>query len=412
MTEDLYRRSYVAGEVICREGEAGDCAFVIDSGEVEITALKEGREVVLARLTENDLFGEIALIDGKVRSATAKAVAPTTLILIQRAQVEQKISASDPMIGLFLKVLLRRLRKTTKLVESQSEKPVDDSYRTGASDSMLAMRDRAIMLLREEQELAQALSRRELELHYQPIVDTFSGMTAGFEALIRWNHPSRGMVPPGEFIALAEQTGRIVPIGLWVLGEACRTLARMQRQYQDLSPGQRPLFMGVNLSARQVGEEGLVEQIREVIESTGIEPQCLKIEVTETALMDDPNEAIVFLNQVKALGVELAIDDFGTGYSSLSYLNRFPVDVLKIDRSFVSTMLSDETSGKIVRTVAALAKELGMRVVAEGVEKPAELVAISELGCEMIQGYLLSRPLRSREAERVINHRFFDPPNG
>jgi EAL domain-containing protein (putative c-di-GMP-specific phosphodiesterase class I) len=411
MAEDLFRKSYVSGEVICREGEVGDCAYVIDSGEVEISALREGKEVVIARLSENDLFGEIALIDGKVRSATATAVAPTTLIVIQRAQVEQKISASDPMIGLFLKVLLRRLRKTTKLVESQIDKTVDESYRTGPSDSLLAVRDRAIMLLREEQELAQALTRGELEVHYQPIVDTFSGVTAGFEALIRWNHPTRGMVSPAEFIALAEQTGRIVPIGLWVLREACATLARMQRHSQGRPPEQRPLFMGVNLSARQVGEEGLVEQIREAVKSTGIEPQSLKIEVTETALMDDPNQAIAFLNQLKEIGIELAIDDFGTGYSSLSYLNRFPVDVLKIDRSFVSTMLTDQTSGKIVRTVAALAKELGMRVVAEGVEKPAELVAISELGCEMIQGYLLSRPLRAREAERVANHRFFDPPS-
>jgi EAL domain-containing protein (putative c-di-GMP-specific phosphodiesterase class I) len=410
MAEDLYRRAYEPGEIICREGEAGDCAFVIDGGEVEISALREGKDVVLGRLGKGELFGEIALIEGKVRTATIKAIAPTTLIIIRRAQMEQKINSSDPVIGLFLKVILKRWRKSAEQIKASQSNTEDDARKTGPSDSMLLMRDRAISALRKEQELTQALIKSEFELHYQPIVDTRSGYTAGYEALIRWNHPQRGSVSPFEFIEMAERTGQIVAIGLWTIQEACRALARMQRRFRAHEAGPERLFMGVNLSGRQVVEEDLVEHIRKAIADSGIDPQCLKIEVTETALMEEPEVAIAFLNRVKSLGVELAIDDFGTGYSSLSYLHRFPVDVLKIDRSFVSTMLSDATSAKIVRTITTLAKELGLRAVAEGVEKPGELVAISELGCEMIQGYLLSRPLRFPEAERVINHRFYEPP--
>jgi len=251
------------------------------------------------------------------------------------------------------------------------------------------MHTHAVYLLQMENDLRRAIDREELRVYYQPIVSLDNGQLAGFEALIRWQHPERGFINPADFIPLAEDTGLIVPLGLWILKRACQQLCKWQWQ----SPANRALFMSVNLSGKQVAEPELVGQIRDILEETHVDAKHLKLEITESAVMENAEMAARLLNRLKALGVQLSIDDFGTGYSSLSYLHRFPVNTLKIDRSFVGRIGEAAENIEIVRTVISLAENMGMEVVAEGVETLSQLTQLRKLKCQYGQGYLFSRPV-------------------
>ena len=250
------------------------------------------------------------------------------------------------------------------------------------------MHARAVSRLQIEHDLRQAVEQKQFEIHYQPIIGLESRHLAGFEALIRWNHPRRGMVSPGDFIPIAEETGLIVPIGQWVLEEACRQV----REWQVSSPIHRSLSLSVNLSGRQVAQPDLVDQIKGALERSELNPHHLKLEITESIVMENAEAAAQTFKQLRALGVQLSIDDFGTGYSSLSYLHRFPLNYLKIDRSFVDRMTIDGDDA-IVRTIATLARNLGMEVIAEGIETEDQYNHLRILGCEYGQGYLFSPPV-------------------
>ncbi len=251
------------------------------------------------------------------------------------------------------------------------------------------MHARAVSRLRLEGDLRQAIEQKEFCIHYQPIVTIETGRLAGFEALVRWNHPEQGLVPPDEFIPVAEETGLIVPIGQWVLEQACMKL----KEWQQQSPCFRLLSLSVNLSAKQMSQPDLVDQVKVALEASKLNPHCLKLEITESVVMENAEAATTMFKQLRALGVQLSIDDFGTGYSSLSYLHRFPVNYLKIDRSFVSRMADANDNAEIVRTIVTLARNLGMEVIAEGVETQEQLEQLKALGCEYGQGYLFSRPV-------------------
>ena len=252
-----------------------------------------------------------------------------------------------------------------------------------------AMHSRAIARLRLESDLRLAIERDEFRLHYQPIMALASGRLAGFEALVRWDHPERGLVMPGEFIPVAEETGLIEAIGQLVLEKSCQRIAEWQR----LAPAYRSLSLSVNLSARQVSHPDLVERIRTVLAKSEINPHCLKLEITESVVMENAESATQMFKQLRALGVQLSIDDFGTGYSSLSYLHRFPVNYLKIDKSFVGRMTDGSHNGEIVRTIVTLARNLGLEVIAEGIETENQNLQLKSLGCDYGQGYLFSRPI-------------------
>jgi diguanylate cyclase (GGDEF)-like protein len=261
-----------------------------------------------------------------------------------------------------------------------------------------AMHTRAVTLLRLESDLRRALEKDELCVYYQPIVSLTSGELHGFEALVRWRHPERGIVSPSDFIPLAEETGLILPIGLRVLRDACLQL----RKWQQSSLSNRDLIMSVNLSGKQLEQPDLIQRIEEVLDESQINPWHLKLEITETVVMENPELAAVTLAKLRSLGVRLSIDDFGTGYSSLSYLNRFPVDTLKIDRSFVTTMNAADENLQIVKTIVTLAGNLGMQVVAEGVETEEQLQHLRSLKCQYGQGYLFSTPLDVVDADLFI----------
>jgi diguanylate cyclase (GGDEF)-like protein/PAS domain S-box-containing protein len=257
------------------------------------------------------------------------------------------------------------------------------------------MHHKALLRLQLENDLRVALDRGELAVHYQPEVNPHTGRVEGVEALLRWWHPKRGMIPPMEFLPLAEQTGLIVPIGEWVLREACL----QARTLQDSNKGSAPLFVSVNLSVQQLKNIDFVE---EVLAQTGLAPGDLVLEITEDAVMEDARYAIGALEEIKSMGVRLAIDDFGTGRSSLAYLKRLPVDYLKIDRSFVERLGEDSKGVEIVSGTLALARALNLRTIAEGVETPAQLERLKEMGCDMAQGNLFTKPLDAEATKRYL----------
>jgi EAL domain-containing protein (putative c-di-GMP-specific phosphodiesterase class I) len=265
-----------------------------------------------------------------------------------------------------------------------------------------AMHTRAIDRLGLERDLRRAIERQELFLQYQPIISLSNGSLRGFEALIRWQHPQRGIIAPVDFIPMAEETGIIIQIGKWVLNEACGQMSR----WQKLSPEDEPLQISVNLSCKQFLQPDLLEQIQAVLRETGLDPRSLKLEITETVVMENIETATRTLERLRADGIELSIDDFGTGYSSLSYLQRFPVSTLKIDRSFISRITESAGTAEIVRTIMHLGQNLGMNVVAEGVETEQQSVQLKALGCEFGQGYYYSRPMDRDAAEVLFLRRF------
>lgn len=248
------------------------------------------------------------------------------------------------------------------------------------------MHDQAVARLQLENDLRRAIEREEFLLHYQPIVNLKTGKITGFEALVRWKHPERGMVSPAEFIPIAEETGLILPLGTWVLREACRQMKERQKNFT-------PLTMSVNVSAKQLLQGKFVEQVDEILVETGLESRFLKLEITETALIDNTELATEILWQLRQRNIQLSLDDFGMGYSSLSYLHRFPINTLKIDRSFVNRIGMADTNTQIVRAIVTLAHSLAMDVVAEGAETAESVALLRALGCEYGQGYYFSKPL-------------------
>jgi EAL domain-containing protein (putative c-di-GMP-specific phosphodiesterase class I) len=262
-----------------------------------------------------------------------------------------------------------------------------------------SMRDRASRRLALERDLHHAVDRRELTVHYQPIVELTTGRITGFEALLRWDHPMWGQIPPLSFIPVAEDTGLIVEIGAWVLREALRQLAEWRH---DLRGGNK-LSMAVNLSARQLRDDRVVERVRRAIVDAGIPPESVTLELTESTLMENPATAAELLTQLKALGVSIAIDDFGTGYSSLAYLRRFPVDCVKIDRAFVDDLDRDDTAEEtLIAAIVAMAGALSVETIAEGVETEAQHQRLRALGCDEAQGYLFSRPAAADQIPDIV----------
>src|SRR6266404_784872 len=262
------------------------------------------------------------------------------------------------------------------------------------------MNARNAALSQLETGLRRALAHDEFRVHYQPIISLESWRISGFEALVRWEHPEHGYVSPLKFIPVAEETGLIIKIGEWVLREACQQL----KIWQEHFPSDPPLSMSVNLSGKQLSQPDLIDRISQILSETGIEASTLKIEITESAIIENIDAAAMTLRRIKALGIRLSLDDFGTGYSSLSYLHRFPVDTLKIDRSFISGLGARDEDSEIVRTIVELAHNLHMEVVAEGVETEEQVSYLKALQCEYGQGYYFSRPLDAESAKGLITH--------
>ena len=246
--------------------------------------------------------------------------------------------------------------------------------------------------------LEEALARGEFVLHYQPVMDLRDGRITGVEALIRWNHPDRGVVPPLQFISVAEECGLIIPIGRWVLRQACRDAVRLRRRHH----GAADLVMSVNLSMRQLRYPGIVADVAAGLSESGLAPTSLVLEITESLVMHEPDEVIARLHELKALGVRIALDDFGTGYSSLSYLQRLPIDILKVDRSFVSSRQGEAQDWSLCGAIVKIAESLHLETIAEGIETVEQKAQLTLLGCGSGQGFLFHHPKEIAEIDRLL----------
>ena len=424
-----YQTKYLASEFLFREGDVGDCAYIIESGKVEVSVQNGDHKLTIATLGEGDLVGEMAIIDNLPRTASAMAAEDTLVIAIPLDYIHQKIDHSDPTVKFFLQIIMERYRDMHHRLMHVFEGiyPNDDAYAemyattSNIMKNLMAqyidMQDRILeavnssidpeeqknvddnvarnarQVMSVEHAMKAALKNDQFKLHFQPIIGLDSGCMEGCEALVRWEHPVKGLVPPLEFISLAESTGLIVDLGYWIVEQACAFQLQLNEQFA------RPMFVSINLSGKQFDDEGLISQLESILKQSGVRRELIKYEITESLLMANPEKAADYLHRLKESGVTLAIDDFGTGYSSFSYLHRFPFDTLKIDRMFVSTMIQNPKSQKIVRSLVHLSHDIGMNVVAEGIETTHEHQALLDLGAEYAQGYLYSRPI---EAEAFL----------
>ena len=317
--------------------------------------------------------------------------------------VEGKITTSDNFLSTTIGITLPTGNETKgSQVLQDAEMALGRGKKRGKASIEVfdhSLRQKVLRRSQIETDLKQAIAQEQLYLVYQPIINLATGQLSSFEALVRWQHPDLGFVSPGEFIPIAEETGLVIPIGYWVLSQACQQLQEWEQRFPEMSH----LTMGVNLSALQIKDLGLVEKVKEVLHNTGLAGNKLKLELTETALIENVDLAREQLQQLKDQhGIQISVDDFGTGYASLSYLQRFPVDILKIDRSFVSAMTPESQDFKIVQGVISLAHALDMTVIGEGIETDYQRQQLQSLACEYGQGYFFAKPLGAIEATKFI----------
>ena len=384
------REEHPAGVTLFQEGAQGDAAYLIESGCVEIVREVEGQSRRLDMLAANDLFGELALIDGLPRTATARTVVPTVLLRIDRGYFEDLLARAEPMVHYLLRLLLLRFRNE----RSALARADDAAPRTEAppdQDPAADLHAQALRTLTLSSDLSAATQSDQLTLRYQPILHLASGGLAGCEALVRWQHPRLGLIGPDEFIPLAERSRLIHRIGSWVLQRALDDWPALRSRCRP-APGERP-FISVNLSAPELSAAGIADTLLQSLAERGIDPAELRIELTETTVISNLAEVSAVIGRLRGAGVGIALDDFGTGYAGLSYLQDLPFTSLKIDRLFVSHMQVSERSHQIVRASLELARPLGLVTVAEGIEEEAVGTLLASMGCTYGQGYFYSRPL-------------------
>lgn len=383
---ELTTRSFKAGEVIFRFGDSADCAYVVESGEISITSSFEGHGEFIAVLHKGELLGEMGIIDNASRSATAIARTNCKLNIIDKEQFHSRLGRSDPVIQLIITVLLERMRS---LLHPQKHASASSrQYGTGFDNIQL------------ENQLKASLGTDELRLFLQPIADIKTQSISGFEALIRWKHPDKGFISPDKFIKIAEDSGVIIKVGRWILHEACRMAQWLETHPNSKHVEHTGSFISINVSTPQFNDPSFFIHLKESIEETGINPSRIKLEITESVLTD-AEAAKHWIMKAKMLGVKIALDDFGTGYSSLSYLHEFDFDSIKIDQSFIRKMLSNERSMHIVEAIITLAEKLNLEIIAEGIESEQHIEALKKMGCHLIQGYVISKPIPFEDLENV-----------
>ena len=383
------------GDVVFREGDPPTSAFLIESGQIEIITEQDGVPFVLSVLGAGDLLGEMAVIDAAPRTATARALSAATLTAVDGKQLSERIENSDPIVRALLRGQLARYRQALQSLRGHPSEIVINSGGQRAVDGD-GYDDGAMSKIRLETQLRDAITSRTLEIRFQPIYEIELERIAGYEALVRWTHPVRGAISPVEFIALAEETSLILPIGQYVLDRVAEALAQLQRV------GVTPLpFVAVNMSGRQLAELDMLVAVREASARNGIDPKLIKIEVTESLTLDVERVGDL-IRRAQLEGIMVALDDFGTGYSNLGHLHKLMFNTVKLDQGFVRQMLEAPRCRAIVRAIVAMVHALEADLVAEGVETKAQLDALAEMKCRYAQGYLIGRP--QTFAEMLANH--------
>ena len=397
MAQMIFSKTYSAGQKIFAMGDEGRNAYFIERGRVQVSLPKDDGETIIAELGKGEIFGEMSMIDDVPRSATVTAVEDTEVIVIQRSRFIQPLKSAHPMMNLLLRIVLARFRDAQRQLSGM---------RTTSSEmntSLEEIRSLAFDRINTERDMRRGLDAGEFEMHCQPITSLDGGHIAGFEALMRWRKDDGGFVSPVEFIPLAEETGLIVELGRWALETSLKEQKNLAGRFNENFPAVAAPFMSVNVSGLQLSELSEIDRLADIIDASGTPPGDIKLEITETLMVENFDHAKAALDKLKDLGVLIAIDDFGTGYSSLSYLHQLPFDTLKIDRVFVTNMDKSESSQRIVRSIAQLALALDMNIVAEGIEEQAQMDALRDLGCQYGQGFFMSKPLTTDAAHELID---------
>jgi len=395
------RKQFKKGDIILREGEAGDCAYVIESGNVEILVQREGQQMQVGVRGPGSLVGELALIDDKPRTATVRTLEDCEALEITREDFSRRVDGADAVVKMVMRVITSRYRDLMSRSSFITITPQADSEQAENSNES---HDIAVSALKIHNELKIALEAKQLTLFYQPIIDVQNMKIAGFEALMRWKHPEKGMISPGIFIPVAEESGLIVELSRFALEVACGAVPRLQKAANPKLTGEKPLFVGVNFSVKDFADEGLFDFISKTMTEGQVDPAQIHLEITESLLMEAPEAAKAALEKCRGFGIDVSIDDFGTGYSSLSYLHYFPIDTLKIDQSFIRAMTKHNASLVLVKSIITLARNLGMKVIAEGVETQEEARIVRDLGCEWIQGFFFAKPMALEDAEKFVQN--------
>ena len=383
------REVFTSGQQIFKYGDVGDCAYLIEEGMVEVLVVKQDKEHRIRLIGKGELFGEVSLIDYQPRTATVRAVERTVLVPIPRKLMEGLLEKSDPVLRHLLLVILERFRNRN---DGSALSTASTIISPEQSKRHSIVKGEATQKLSLAHGMKRALAREEFQLYYQPICTLADGCVAGFEALIRWHHPTDGPMQPDDFLWIAEQTGLIHEIGLWTLERACRDWKTL-RQFADYETP----FVSVNLSPAQLSNEMLVDDVKAIMASQNINPAELKLELTETVMVEYPEIALRIMHRLIELGCSLALDDYGAGHSGLRHLQRYPLGTLKIDGAFVEPILASAQSLNIVRSSVALAHSLGMNVVAEGVETEGVRAKLLEMKCDFGQGWYFGRPATLQE---------------
>lgn len=402
------RKQFRKGEILLREGERGECAYIVESGSVEILVQREGQLAQIGTRGPGALIGEMAMVDDKPRTATVRALEDCDVLEITREDFARRVEGADPVLRMVLRIVTNRYRDMIGRTATIPFVPATPAAEA-AEAAETSDREKAVSAIRIQNELKRALDRGELLLFYQPIIDVQKMRIAGFEALMRWEHPVNGMMSPGVFIPAAEESGLITAMSRVALETACDAALALQAAAAKDLIGEAPLFVGVNFSVKDFSAGKLFEYLHATMQEKHVDPQQIHLEVTETLLMEEPEAARAELEQCREIGLNVSIDDFGSGYSSLSYLHYFPIDTLKIDQSFIRTLSKQPESRVLVKSIIGLARNLGMKVIAEGVETRQDAADLREMGCDYIQGYWFSKPLPFAAAKQFVQT--WQPPS-
>jgi len=400
-------RQFSKGEALMLEGERGECAYIIESGNVEIVVQRDGQHLQIGTRGPGSMLGEMAMIDDKPRTATVRALEDCTAIEITREDFAHRVESADPVLKMVMRIVTSRYRDMiarTDAMRVTAASPAAEASEQGDSNSTTAL-----TTIRLNNELKEALEKGQLVLFYQPIIDIQNMKIGGFEGLMRWKHPVNGMISPGVFIPVAEDSGLITQLSQLALELACDAAIKLQAVASKDLIGPEPLFVGVNFSVKDFSAIDLPGLLQAAIEEKQMDPLQIHLEIVESLLMEAPEKARAVLEKCREIGINISIDDFGSGYSSLSYLHFFPIDTLKIDQSFIRTLSKDHGSKVLVKAIIGLAHNLGMKVIAEGVETAADAEYLRSQGCEYIQGYFFSKPLAIEAATEFVQK--WQPPS-
>jgi len=401
------KKIFNKGDVLLREGDTGHNAYVLETGSVEILIQRDDTLIQIGTRGPGSIIGEMAMIDDKPRTATIRALEDCHVIEISREDFARRLDTADPILKMIMRVIMTRYRDTLSRAQ-MTPLPGLPTLTAENLENNSEFHKTALTSIKIHHELKNALEKKELALHFQPIISLQEMKICGFEALMRWNHPGRGLIPPSVFIPVAEESDLISELSNWALNVSCDALKDLRKAANKKLIDREELFMSVNFSVKDFSNGNFFDKVQDTLRNKEMGPRQIHLEITESLLMEAPGPAKQALDACSKARIPVSIDDFGTGYSSLSYLHFFPIDTLKIDQSFVRSMFGDPSSKVLVKSIIGLAHNMGIRVIAEGIESEREAKVLKELGCEEGQGYWFAKPMPLNEAVKFVQS--WQPP--